>query len=335
MWLWAAAIASPMPAPHGLADTGLADTPVPSRPAAVAAPPVGIYYGELEPDGYPEVVGLGVFGLTVCTGTLITPRLVLTAAHCSVDLPESIVTSLGQAFFGPEPTEAIAVSLDGMWLHPDYVRLSNDPGQSTLGEADVALILLREEAPVAPVWFRTQPFSDSGVIGQRVVSVGFGLAEDGSSSVNRSAPLGLDELDPWFLVSKASTNDNSAAICSGDSGGPQLGVSTEGDLEVWGVHSWGSSSCRGESGSTRLDVVADWVLDTVEEVHGTRDRCEIYDAYLDGACDEDCAQPDPDCQVFGHPGQASQAVPTACQTAPGVGGWLPWMLALGWRRRTG
>ena len=54
--------------------------------------------------GFPSVVSLGAeFGdnaFSACTGNLITPKLILTAAHCSGDLPMEAVLSLGKAFFG-------------------------------------------------------------------------------------------------------------------------------------------------------------------------------------------------------------------------------------------
>jgi hypothetical protein len=63
------------------------------------------------------------------------------------------------------------------------------------------------------------------------------------------------------------------------------------------VHSWASTSCMGESGSTRTDVVAGWVLEQVASVHGSDDRCVAWDLYDDGVCDENCDDVDPDCVV--------------------------------------
>lgn len=254
-------------------------------------PPSAIVNGVVE-EGYPAAVGLGAFGFTVCTGSLITPRLVLTAAHCGADLPIELVVQVGRAFFG---TDAAAPDADlgfvDAAIHPDYQPLNG----TFLGENDVSVLELATDAPVDPVWFRTEAFKPNQTEGSPVISVGFGLDENGGSSIKRSAPLVVGSVDPVFLISYSSGNENNANICSGDSGGPQYHLEEDGTLLQWGVHSWGDLDCVYESGSTRTDQVGNWILAQVERVHGTTDRCAIFGQYGDGVCHEDCAEVDEDC----------------------------------------
>ena len=48
----------------------------------------------------------------------------------------------------------------GAVVHPDYVPLTNGVLGQTLGENDVAVLILAEDAPVEPVWFRTEPLKE-------------------------------------------------------------------------------------------------------------------------------------------------------------------------------
>lgn len=283
-----------------------------------------IYFGSVE-DGFPAAVGIGAGGFTLCSASLITPRLLLTAAHCSADLPVELVVAFGEAYFGTEavaPDHAIGF-VDAV-THPDYEPLANN-GQF-LGRFDLAVIVLAEDAPVDPVWPRLEPLDPASAIGDRIWSVGFGLDENGGSGVKRSARLTVDDIDDMFVISESSSNKNGANICSGDSGGPQYRELDDGTYEQWAVHSWGDIDCLFNSGSTRVDVAADWVLEQIEAVHGTTDRCAIEGRYGDGMCDEECIALDTDCVETVDPASFASVEPRGgCSTAPGTASW--WALA--------
>ena len=71
-------------------------------------------------------------------------------------------------------------------------------------------------------------------------------------------------------------NSTESNICSGDSGGSQMYFDSENQLWIQlAVHSWGDQSCLITSGSTRTDLVVDWIYETIVEVHGSSDICEI------------------------------------------------------------
>ncbi len=235
----------------------------------------------------------------------------------------------GEATFGTEATAPDDTrGFTQMVIHPDYVPLSNDPFGSTLGRNDVAILVLDAPAPVEPVWFRTDPLRPRLAQGAQVVSVGFGLTEAGTSGQKRSAPLIIDQLDEIFLISDAESNARNAGVCSGDSGGPQYHLGEDGRWTQWAVHSWADVDCDARSGSTRVDVVSEWILEQIEAVHGTRDRCSVHGRYADGVCDADCALPDADCiveRLSAGPGAEAAA---GCASVPGAWALGPWGLGL-------
>ena len=80
----------------------------------------------------------------------------------------------------------------------------------------------------------------------------------------------------------------------------------------------------------------DFILEQVEDAHGTTDMCAVFGRYDDGQCDADCEQLDPDClDVAGFAERTSYEPVGGCQTAPGptLGLWLVPLALLGWRRR--
>ena len=271
--------------------------PAPDEPVDTSEAP--IVNGALE-SGFPSTVSMGGeiggYLMSMCTGNLITPEVVLCAGHCGDGIPIELIVGLGQAFFG-ESIESYdeAIGFVDFEVHPDYVPLESGFG-GTLGEYDLSVFVLAEPASVEPTWFNREAITDDE-LDRDMMSVGFGVTgpEGNGSGTKRSALLTLDEYDDNFLISDSVSNPDGANVCSGDSGGPQFFEHDNGRWIEAAVHSWADQYCEISSGSTRTDIAADWILDWIEEVHGTRDVCEVNEWYGDGICDDYCDEEDPDC----------------------------------------
>jgi MYXO-CTERM domain-containing protein len=149
------------------------------------------------------------------------------------------------------------------------------------------------------VWIETNRIGERDV-GKRLISVGYGItsaATQQGAGTRRSAPIEIAAVEGQFIVSYTAQNPGEGNVCSGDSGGPQYFENEDGTLTQWSVHSWADQNCQFASGSSRTDVGQEWILNQVERVHGTTDRCEIYGMYANGVCDEACDQVDPECSL--------------------------------------
>lgn len=187
-------------------------------------------------------------GLQFCSGTLITPGVVLTAGHCANGLGPVPYTV---AFGSDSASPTLSVPVAQQVLHPMF---------TTEGAPyDIALLLLAEPVEgVAPVRLCTTPLTSASV-GQPIRHVGFGVsnpaAGDGSGT-KRTVTYPITEVDPFVVWSGALGEQT----CNGDSGGPGL-ITLGGIEQLEGVVSDGPD-CYDAGWDMRVDVVASWITST-------------------------------------------------------------------------
>jgi MYXO-CTERM domain-containing protein len=241
----------------------------------------------------PAVVALTANGNVFCTGTLISPRVVLTAGHCVDGLGSNGSVFFGDFTGGTGLTFTIAQSAS----HPMW---NGDLGNGH----DIGLVLLDTiQDPTLPVALNTADLTT--MIGDEYRVVGFGIHDrdtgelDGNkrTAVMRMASINGDYVE---LTDVDPTMDPDTAICQGDSGGPGF-ITVGGEELLAGVHSYSIMGCFNPSGDTRVHLFIDDFVQPWIDANDT--TCNE-----DGVCARACTS-DPDCMPCGADGTCA----TACE----------------------
>ena len=229
-------------------------------------------------------------GVGLCTGTLISPKVVLTAAHCA-DADSGAMRH--QVYFGYDPFSGSDPTYLGLFdvvdktVHPSW-----NPADIGAG-FDVALLLLDAVGPTPPRPIRRESISSLAPAALRLVGYGDTSGGADDAGIKRQTMTTLRYVDPGILyycdtVSGGFCSTTSHNTCQGDSGGPTF--MTIGGVEVVvGITSFGDPDCTQYGASTRVDIFAESFIDPWI---ASRD---MINCSADGGCATGCGAPDPDC----------------------------------------
>jgi V8-like Glu-specific endopeptidase len=231
-------------------------------------------------ESWKGVVALYSDSLGLCTGSLIHPRVVLTAGHCVylpsrgidlVDSPQDIQILGGANVF----TGGIHLSqVSRVIAHPTWLESTG---------TDLALLVL--PFPLTAVEFYSVRSAPQPAIGQTGILVGYGL-----SGVNPEVGGGIHRMGDTTILrnnGKLIEVGNPASTCAGDSGGPFFTWQKD-QWVVTGVTSFGlRDDCPANYDGFEVNVLAfrQWIHDAMMGAIGEG---------LDGAVDTDF-EPDLEC----------------------------------------
>lgn len=234
--------------------------------------------GERDGDGHPYVVLLlmeiGGEPAFRCSGTLLSPTVLLTAGHCTNDFPGApysgmrvftesdvqagIDTTNNYPKAGPNAVEAVAWKAD-----PDYET-------APFFMNDVGVVVLQQPGVVLSQYGALPAVGDFDVFNKRrgqqdiwFTSVGYGLQmsfpdaaswKEHNVKTRYVAHPKLNQIDTGFVGDFSmllSNNANTGGTCFGDSGGPNFLRDTN---VVAGITSFGiNGNCAGTGGVFRTD----------------------------------------------------------------------------------
>ena len=182
----------------------------------------------------------------ICSGTLVTPTAVVTAAHCLDNVADPL-----RVFFGVnalKPWKGVVMSVVSYEVHPqwDPVTLQND----------IAVVVLEQEVPIAPAILLGADQLSPENVGDKARFVGYGAVSFNGAGAGKKRYVDID------LIALTPTTmryaDPVGNTCYGDSGGGGY-IYQDSQWKLAGVTSYGDQWCQHYGVSTRTDAYVGWL----------------------------------------------------------------------------
>jgi secreted trypsin-like serine protease len=183
-----------------------------------------------------------------CSGTLIAPQVVLTAASCLADPTASDYVVLGG--LSPFTSALFTIAASEVYVHPDF--------DSQTFAHDVGVLVLASSPGVTPLPWAATDLGAYGV-GLSVSVIGYGITDPSTQTgdgTRRGTVVSISAFDGGTFTTDSSAGH---APCSGDTGGPALPTdSLNGDVVI-GVVNYGDQDCALSAVYARTDANAAFI----------------------------------------------------------------------------
>jgi secreted trypsin-like serine protease len=222
-----------------------------------------------------------------CTGTVVAPRVVLTAGHCVEDLESSSIVEPGEIRVATGisnlehiPTEKVSL-VSQVLVYPHF-----DPA---LLHGDAGLLILSSPVAAKPIELASKDEGSLYAAGKKLKVAGWGINRftgNDRAHIPNQLQSGVVPIDAasgcrdgvsrfygfYDAARQLCTLDApqfKVTPCNGDSGGPAIASRSDGTPVEVGIVSMGDFTCSPDSPAvyTRVDQVSTWVkrwIDAVE-----------------------------------------------------------------------
>jgi len=281
-------------------ESGKKDRPNDPNPLIIEGTEAGVgqypYYAHMQ-----IAVGTSLYS---CGGSLIAPRVILSAAHCNDPYNDSNVEKgyVGATSYWSTDNGAVLGECEEWKNHPEFIPGEFDffggilPGTTVLGGNDFALCLLKEPVYIdmssVTLKMNEDPSFPPDTTDTVTESMGMGRTS-GDRSEGTDVLLRADlnilpqetcnnlysEIDETMICTLDNMDNTMSGVCSGDSGGPIVVSSVEDGKTIHtqvGVVSWGSGDCgTNPDVHARVSEGMEWIKSAVCDDWGvSADFCD-------------------------------------------------------------